>query len=62
MWPLDHLITTPLVRPATFGDRRFLTDEEFAAAQKRKQRTASLNRQTQPSRRPTQVLHRDSRR
>jgi hypothetical protein len=33
-WPLDHLITTNLVRPARFGDRRFLTDEEYAAAQK----------------------------
>ncbi len=37
MWPLDHLITTPLVRPANFGDRRFLTDEEFAARDKQAQ-------------------------
>jgi hypothetical protein len=33
-WPLNHLISTPLQRPERFGDRRFLTDEEFAAAQK----------------------------
>jgi hypothetical protein len=35
MWPLDHLITTNLVRPAQYGDRRFLTDQEYAAAQQR---------------------------
>jgi hypothetical protein len=34
-WPLNHLISTPFQRPEQFGDRRFLTDEEFAAAQKR---------------------------
>jgi hypothetical protein len=33
MWPLNHLISTPFQRPEKFGDRRFLTDEEFAAAQ-----------------------------
>ena len=33
-WPLNHLISTPFQRPERFGDRRFLTDEEFAAAQK----------------------------
>src|SRR4030095_6416576 len=33
-WPLNHLISTPFQRPEKFGDRRFLTDEEFAAAQK----------------------------
>ena len=33
-WPLNHLISTPFQRPEQFGDRRFLTDEEFAAAQK----------------------------
>ncbi len=33
-WPLNHLISTPLQRPERFGERRFLTDEEFAAAQK----------------------------
>jgi hypothetical protein len=34
IWPLNHLIGTPLQRPEKFGERRFLTDEEFAAAQK----------------------------
>ena len=28
-----HLISTPFQRPEKFGDRRLLTDEEFAAAQ-----------------------------
>jgi len=32
IWPLNHLISTPFQRPETFGERRFLTDEEFAAA------------------------------
>ena len=34
MWPLNHLITTNLQRSPNYGTRRFLTDEEFAAAQK----------------------------
>jgi hypothetical protein len=34
IWPLNHLIGTPLQRPERFGERRLLTDEEFAAAQK----------------------------
>src|SRR5215813_13600282 len=33
IWPLNHLISTPFQRPEKFGDRRFLTDEEFKAAQ-----------------------------
>jgi len=33
-WPLNHLINTPFQRPEKFGDRRLMTDEEFAAAQK----------------------------
>ena len=33
-WPLNHLINTPLQRPERFGERRLLTDQEFAAAQK----------------------------
>jgi hypothetical protein len=35
IWPLNHLISTPFQRPEQFGERRYLTDEEFAAAQKR---------------------------
>jgi hypothetical protein len=34
MWPLNHLIATPFQRPAKYGDRRFMTDDEFAIAQK----------------------------
>jgi hypothetical protein len=34
IWPLNHLISTPFQRPERFGERRLLTDEEFAAAQK----------------------------
>ena len=37
IWPLNHLIATPFQRPEKYGDRRFLTDEEFAAAQKNAQ-------------------------
>jgi hypothetical protein len=33
IWPLNHLINTPFQRPERFGDRRLMTDEEFAAAQ-----------------------------
>jgi hypothetical protein len=29
-WPVDHLGATPRVRPPEFGDRRYLTDEEYA--------------------------------
>jgi hypothetical protein len=31
MWPVTHLNGTPVQRPAEFGDRRELTDPEFAA-------------------------------
>jgi len=34
IWPLNHLIATPFQRPEKYGDRRLMTDEEFAAAQK----------------------------
>src|ERR1700733_16068496 len=34
IWPLNHLIATPFQRPEKFGDRRLMTDDEFAAAQK----------------------------
>ena len=34
IWPLNHLISTPLQRQEKYGDRRLMTDEEFAAAQK----------------------------
>lgn len=33
-WPLDAAARTPFQRPEKFGDRAFLTDEEYAAALK----------------------------
>jgi hypothetical protein len=35
MWPIDKLNGTPVQRPETFGERRFLTDEEFAQRSER---------------------------
>jgi len=35
MWPINHLVTSRLTRAASFGDRLYLTDEEFKAAQTR---------------------------
>jgi len=40
MWPIDRLNGTPVQRPETFGERRFLTDEEFA---ERVERLRGLN-------------------
>jgi hypothetical protein len=40
MWPIDKLNGTPLQRPESFGERRFLTDDEFA---ERAKRLAGLN-------------------
>jgi len=34
-WPIRHLIGTPLERPQEIGERRLLTEEEFAAVQAR---------------------------
>jgi hypothetical protein len=33
MWPITHLIATPLQRNAKYGDRRFLNDEEWKQAE-----------------------------
>src|SRR3974390_993178 len=33
IWPLNHLIATPFQRPERFGNRRLMTDDEYAAAQ-----------------------------
>jgi hypothetical protein len=33
-WPLNHLISTPFQRNEKYGDRRFLSEDEYAAAQK----------------------------
>ena len=40
MWPIDRLNGTPVQRPESFGNRRFLTDEEFA---ERVERLRGLN-------------------
>lgn len=34
IWPLNHLIATPFQRPEKYGDHRFLTEDEYAAAVK----------------------------
>ncbi|GGD47472.1 hypothetical protein GRI62_08675 [Erythrobacter arachoides] len=33
MWPIDNIASIPMQRPAQFGDRFYLTDEEYAARQ-----------------------------
>jgi len=40
MWPIDRLNGTPVQRPETFGERRFLTEEEFS---ERAERLRTLN-------------------
>jgi hypothetical protein len=40
MWPIDKLNGTPVQRPESFGERRYLSDEEFA---QRVERLAGLN-------------------
>lgn len=40
MWPIDKLNGTPVQRPESFGERRFLTEEEFA---ERSGRLSALN-------------------
>jgi hypothetical protein len=40
MWPIDKLNGTPVQRPESFGERRFLTDAEFA---ERVERLRGLN-------------------
>src|SRR5690606_33629892 len=35
MWPTMHLIATQFQRNPRYGDRRYLTDEEYAEAEKR---------------------------
>lgn len=32
-WPINHLIGVPVVRPEEYGDRFYMTDEEFTAQQ-----------------------------
>ena len=39
MWPINHLVSNRLQRAPNFGDRLYLTDEEFKAAQTRAEAT-----------------------
>jgi len=39
-WPIDNIASLPMNRPASFGDRYWLTDEEFAARQQQMERSA----------------------
>jgi len=39
MWPINHLVSNRLQRAASYGDRLYLTDEEFKAAQAAAERT-----------------------
>jgi len=41
IWPVDHLNGTPLQRPEQYGDREFLTDEEYAEKEQRLDAAAS---------------------
>jgi hypothetical protein len=41
MWPIGHLTGTPLQRPPQFGEREYLTDEEFAERQARLEAAAA---------------------
>jgi len=64
MWPIWHLIGTPMQRPEQYGDRRFMTDEEFAEVQARvEQRNTRYDEEIQSNRmggghwaEPTQAL------
>jgi hypothetical protein len=39
-WPIDNIASLPMNRPANFGDRYWLTEEEFAARQQQMERSA----------------------
>ncbi len=39
-WPIDNIASLPMNRPASFGDRFWLTDEEFAQRQQQMERSA----------------------
>jgi hypothetical protein len=41
MWPVAHLQGTPFQRPEKYGDRMYLTDEEFAEQDKRQKAFAA---------------------
>src|ERR1700735_2382164 len=33
IWPINHLISVPMERPKQYGDRLYLTEDEFTKAQ-----------------------------
>jgi hypothetical protein len=39
-WPIDNIASLPMNRPANFGDRFWLTEEEFATRQQQMERSA----------------------
>ncbi len=49
MWPVDHVNQTPVQRPERFGERRFLTDEEYAERVERLDEMASRYEQENSS-------------
>ena len=42
IWPINHLIAVPLVRPRQYGDRLYRTDQEFAALTARARGTGPI--------------------
>jgi hypothetical protein len=61
-WPLNNLIATPFQRPEKYGNRRYMTDEEYAEAQ---QHAAARNKRFESGAIPqadagTQVLRQTS--
>ena len=40
-WPIDNIASLPMNRPANFGDRFWLTEEEFAARQQQAERAGA---------------------
>src|SRR5689334_20135080 len=45
VWPGTDMVGTPLERPRNFGERNFLTDEEYAQRQKRAQTQETIDSQ-----------------
>jgi hypothetical protein len=43
IWPSNEMLGTPLERPANFGDRNALTEDEFASRQTQSQRQAETD-------------------
>jgi hypothetical protein len=52
IWPSNEMLGTPLERPASFGQRAVLTDEEFTARETNSRRQAELDAETVVVQRP----------